>query len=396
MSLRQFRAFLHRRTGRAAATLAAAALSTAGLVGATASPASAVDLRWLDVSSGFLHSCAIRVDHTMWCWGAGAAGQLGIGRIPSGEDSDKPSRQLVAGGLSWASVVAGDVSTCGLTTGGDLYCWGSNVSGQLGLGDRTTRYVPTRVDTGPWLSLSVGRTMSCGVSGGRRLYCWGDNRRGQLGTGDTEEHLVPTRVTTRTDWQSVTVNGLIHACALTTGGKRYCWGSNDVGQLGLGGTGDRKVPTSLIGEMTWTSVSAGSRYTCGIGTDRRSYCWGSNLRGQLGVGDTADRLSVTRTTSSNPWAQITAGSVSTCGLYPDGMRFCWGYNADSQLGVGDTTQRTRPTRLLGEAPWSQLAAGSSHACGIQADGILSCWGSGSSGQLGVGDRSNRSRPAPIV
>src|SRR5690606_8913069 len=103
-------------------------------------------------------------------------------------------------------------------------------------------------------------------------WCWGDNFRGQLGLGDTTDRSLPTQVGTDSDWIMVTA-GSGHTCAVKTFRKiRYCWGDNYAGRLGLGTNGATDLehrmylsPTSA-GDSGWESLSAGSDATCGIRT----------------------------------------------------------------------------------------------------------------------------------
>src|SRR5262249_54066643 len=126
---------------------------------------------WSQVSARGNHACAIQTDGSLWCWGYGGNGQLGV-RPTMGKG---PLPGPVAGGGSWSAVAAGDVHTCGIEAGA-LRCWGQNDSGQLGIGtDLSTRPAPTSVgqDT-DWTAISAGAAHSCGLRG-NDLYCWGYN-----------------------------------------------------------------------------------------------------------------------------------------------------------------------------------------------------------------------------
>lgn len=144
---------------------------------------------WSTVAAGQTHACAIQSGQ-LWCWGAGTDGRLGLG---STAPSSSPVR--VGTASDWASVAAGAVHTCGIRAGA-LYCWGQNLDGELGLGapsaDRTT---PVRVGTdGDWESVHAGAQFTCGLRAGSQLYCWGLNTSGQLGVGDATMRASPTRV----------------------------------------------------------------------------------------------------------------------------------------------------------------------------------------------------------
>jgi alpha-tubulin suppressor-like RCC1 family protein len=96
------------------------------------------------VSAGNGHTCGVTTGGVAYCWGSNAFGKLG-----DGADSRSTTPVAVAGGLSFASVSAGGNHTCGVTTGGDAYCWGWNNTGQLGNGTTTNSSVPVGVSGQP-------------------------------------------------------------------------------------------------------------------------------------------------------------------------------------------------------------------------------------------------------
>jgi len=96
---------------------------------------------------------------------------------------------------AWQAVSMGSSHTCGLYTDGTRFCWGSNFSGQLGLGDTTTRLRPIRIlSEGAWSAISTSSNQSCGIRTSGALYCWGQNNHGQVGNGTTTDRLRPTLV----------------------------------------------------------------------------------------------------------------------------------------------------------------------------------------------------------
>ena len=110
--------------------------------------------RWAHIGLGADHTCATRANGTLWCWGLNGSGQLGIGNH-TGQDRPRQVTTPAAGG--WASVTAGDYFTCATRTGGTLWCWGDNGTGQLGIGNFTNQDLPRQVTTpvpGGWASVS--------------------------------------------------------------------------------------------------------------------------------------------------------------------------------------------------------------------------------------------------
>jgi alpha-tubulin suppressor-like RCC1 family protein len=154
-----------------------------------------VDWKSLDVGQDA--SCAIRSDGSLWCWGDNQFGQLGS--APSSMAVVGPAQ--VGASADWAQISLDTFSACALKIDHSLWCWGRNVEGQLGLGDTRDRYAPTQVGSlTAWTSMSVGRFHACAGQADGRAWCMGENSSGQLGLGDTVRRSAPT-------WVSIGVGG---------------------------------------------------------------------------------------------------------------------------------------------------------------------------------------------
>ena len=168
-----------------------------------------------------------------------------------------------------------------------------------------------------WTGVAAGHTHTCGIRPDDQLLCWGGNARGQLGVGDTTRRMSPAVVGTQGDWLMVTTGDFAsHTCALKNDGRRYCWGANNRGQLGIDNRTDRLTPGRLAGETGWLSIVVGGYHTCGIQVGNVLSCWGENSSGQLGLGDednrqvpTAVLSSAYRTTSATSWSEDPTASV---------------------------------------------------------------------------------------
>ena len=356
------------------------------------------------LAAGGSFTCGQTTTGAVQCWGNNAYGQLGDGT--SGTNQAVPAPLAFPEVVTTTQIAAGSTHACALATSGNMYCWGSNASGQIGDGTSGTdgnRLAPVRVASADGLRFSAvaaGTSHSCALATDGRAHCWGSNVSGQLGTAVAGDGLAsPTAVEMPEGVAFTSIHaGGSTTCARTTSGELWCWGLNANGQIGDGTTTDRPRPTRVVmaGGSPVRSVSLGQGFACAITTGNATYCWGSNTDGQLGDGREAIRA--VPAAIDNPgtvaFASLALGADHTCGIDRAGGARCWGGNTSGQLGDGTRTPRSVPV----EVPVSQgtlfskLAAGSSHTCAVSSTGRAWCWGSNSSGQLGDGTTATRSTP----
>ncbi len=286
-----------------------------------------------------------------------------------------------------SEVAAGGRHTCQLRSNGTLWCWGANFYGQLGAGDHVSGPTPRQVGTATtWQQVSTGGMHTCAVRETGTLWCWGLNYRGQLGTGSRRDKATPARVGTASDWVTVS-SGWVHTCATKVDGTAWCWGNNDFGQLGAGNQKDSYVPVRVTRGLTWSEVTAGGWHSCGVTTSGAAHCWGRNLKGQLGDGTTTLRVNPARVGAGSDWLTLQPAWTHTCGLTVGGSLSCWGGNEGGQLG-GAPRGTTTPRPLPGDRLWSAVQTGVNFSCALDTDRHLWCWGTGRFGQLGSTERTN--------
>ena len=273
----------------------------------------------VDVTAGYGHSCALKADGTIFCWGDGGNGRLGQGNT---YDYNYPVQ--VAGITTATDVSAGYIHTCAVLADTTARCWGSNRSGQLGDNSQSSRTNPvvvkqlTALGVGSPVTLtgvdriSGGYGHSCALMLDKTVKCWGENQFSELGgisnlftdpKNNLTFSLIAQEVPGITNAVSLSTSYL-HTCAVLETKKVVCWGHNSQGDTGSGAPatpGDPPpptiaTPTVVAGLPNSVDVSTGNSYTCALlaptGSDASGAinCWGFGGNGQLGNGGTARSL----------------------------------------------------------------------------------------------------------
>ncbi len=385
------------------------------------------------VSVGEEHSCGI-ANGKLFCWGGNDKGQLGMGNTSEVDQpravSSSSSSPLLSKNVT--KVSAGKNHTCAIANG-DLYCWGDNTNGQLGIGttggfETIPKPVTSFGITGTGVRItdvSAGDTSTCAIANAT-AYCWGNNSYGQLGTGDYTNYNAPKKTSNPLIGKSITAitMGVTHACAIANA-DLYCWGDNGNGKLGTGNYTSYNAP-QLINTGTANSprgpnnvlpsvsaVSAGSDFTCAI-INATVSCWGNNANGRTGQNTTAATDTLTPTALKGAAGgyyatSISAGSSHACALLnggsskTNGNMYCWGDGGDGRLGYNATTARSSASVAIISGDMNEsgeirsataISAGAKTSCAI-ANAVILCWGDGSSGQLGTGSPPTANSLTPL-
>ena len=249
---------------------------------------------FVSVSAGVYHTCGVRSDGSVACWGDNEDGQS---TPPAG---------------SFVSVSAGWYHTCGVRSTGSVACWGSN------------EYGGATPPAGSFLSVSAGWDHTCGVRSSGSVACWGSDEYGGA---------------TPPAGSFVSVNaGVNHTCGVKSNGFVACWGNNDYGSQATPPAG------------SFLSVSAGDSHTCGVRSNDSVACWGRDEYGQstppagsfvsvsAGVAHTCGVRSNDSvacwgnndygeaTPPAGSFVSVSAGWYHTCGLRSNVSVACWGDN----------------------------------------------------------------------
>ncbi|MFH1808456.1 MAG: hypothetical protein ABIJ09_06920 [Pseudomonadota bacterium] len=409
------------------------------------------------VFAGDDHTCAIRTDGSLWCWGDNYWGQLGDG---TGVNRESPVEVCLTGSqdssdcvplAGVAEVVSDDYATCARLDDTSVWCWGSASYGRLGIGTMSSWYPnPEPVcESGTGGScvpltgavrLGAGWARACARLDDGRLVCWGDSTDGRLGAGNTTDVSNPIDVclTGETGVDCVPQTDVVgldmsttHSCLINADHELLCWGTYSTGNLGtfIANTVPLALPVCAQGAsvtcepMTGAlEVFAGSEHACAI-VDvlgaRQAWCWGDGYYGELGYGDSYDSAWPQPVCLSGLWdgtvcsgsvlegvEQIALGDDHSCARLTSGDVMCWGYgsllgdqwgsNSDNPVAVclGDSSEVSTCEPLTGTL---DLVAGSDHSCALLADRTVRCWGSNYPYTTGDGlaDTSTRDGAVPV-
>jgi alpha-tubulin suppressor-like RCC1 family protein len=383
-----------------------------------------------DIGVGNGTSCTTLVGGRVVCWGQNAYGALGDGSTGSaGPHTSSCSGSYpcatvptqVTGLTDATSVASGGVSGCALRSTGTIVCWGDTTLGELGNG--TTSGSASCFENGSdscdvapvavqgisnASQVSVGRISACAVLKDGTIWCWGDNTVGELGDGAIGGISdVPVEVVGIADATSVSVADE-YACATLSTGEVNCWGWDDGGQLGDGGTeSESGSPVTVAGISNAQSVSAGEGDSaCAVLVGGAIDCWGQNQLGELGIdsltpGYTDTPLQVSGSLNAT---QVAAGDIFACALTVQSTADCWGRDDVGQLGLGTLKSSSpdcgvscslAPSAVVKLKGATAISA-NDPACALLATGSVDCWGDGELGGLGDGKTVNSDVPVAVL
>ena len=370
-----------------------------GLLGEhTKTPEKVGNDKWLTISAGSTHTCGIKEDKTLWCWGLNEDFQCGAEKTYRNKLNEV---KINGESKKWDFISSGIQYSCAISEDKFLWCWGNNVYGQIGNFEKTTvsgfikRSLPVKITNNKWVYVASESYVTCAIKNDDTLWCWGLKSCGQIGEevnteccwGDkscneyydirvsedyqSSELIIFPKQILQDKWKSVSL--VMHTCGIKEDNTLWCWGDNTYGQLGNGTLAHSSYPIK-VGEDTYKSVSigAGYPYTCAIKSDDTLWCWGDNSNGELGDGTTEGK-SVPVKISNDKWNLVSANNKFACGIKEDNSLWCWGNNELSRLGDGTKNRRLKPVKI-GKGRWKSVSTGSFHSCGIKDNNSLWCWG----------------------
>jgi alpha-tubulin suppressor-like RCC1 family protein len=465
------------------------------------------DVNFIDVAGGRNHSLGLKYDGSLWAWGDNQYGQLG-----DGTNISKSSPVAVQGNRRFVEISSSADHSMAIDVNGMLYGWGRNDYSQLGYAPPSGASVEELGEAGALIEISQELNYPFIFGGANQagqilerstgqLWTWGNNTFGQLGLGISGNQSSPMSVVGGHNFYSMSEGNNWRMLAIDTNGDAWIWGYCANHRCGTGNTTNRSTPTAVLAlpggvkalrpgtdllcsncnKLGLTSIANEEGFV--IGENGTLYGWGLNNNGNLGIGSTASRTSPvalpawgkvghvsadydntftigwsdnllgreelpdwgyrirgfqtrgylraagqgdkigdwTTTNKSTPtlvcapyekspctwgwnvtWVDQGEQHVCAADIGKSGGRiFCWGYNQYGQLGDTSTTYTSNPVAVSGptndEGDWKDFSCGRYHTCALRAsDGTAWCWGRGNVGQLGYGGVGNSLSPRSVL
>lgn len=312
------------------------------------------------IAAGYQHSLAVTSSGQVYAWGDNGGAQLGDGTTVSRVEPQKvtiPSSVPLS--VTPVTVAAGSMFSLVLLSDGSYLAFGTNDEGQLGDGSEAFQQkspVLVKPTTAvKFLAAGSAHVLAIGQDGS--LWSWGSNRSGQLGLGDKTTRKTPTQVGGLSN-VSLIAAGQAHSLVALANGALFAAGRNFNGQLGLGDTIDRSVLTQVSTLGGAVSLDCGFQHSSVVDDQGLLYTFGANWEGQLGIGSSAACdpnqpssfncvLTPTEVVGLESISDSSAGYLFTAALREDGVVFTWGSNNEGQLGDGTTVSRSTPKAIIG-------------------------------------------------
>ena len=355
---------------------------------------------WSKISTGPYATSAIKTDGTIWSWGNDASGSLGQNTL----SVNKSSPVQIGALTTWSQSECGTEYTLAIKTDGTLWSWGKGIQGQLGInlgGIGTSRSSPVQIgatplaETNNWSLAANGNYHTIAIKTDGTMWSWGKNEYGQIGDNAVINRSSPVQVGALTTWSKID-GGDLYSMALKTDGTMWTWGYNANGELGQNNVINRSSPVQLGAEITWSKIAANSGFSMAIKTDSTMWSWGNNEFGQIGDNTVIKRSSPVQVGALTTWSQIAGGRYHSIAIKTDGTMWTWGYNNFGQLGSNTTyNNKSSPVQVGGLTTWSKIASSAYNSLAIKTDGTIWTWGYNINGQLGDNTILYRSSPVQV-
>ncbi|XP_011636945.1 probable E3 ubiquitin-protein ligase HERC4 isoform X1 [Pogonomyrmex barbatus] len=327
------------------------------------------------IACGQNYTVIITNDGQVYSCGNNDYGQLGY-------ETARKKLQLIPGldAFVFRKIACGNHHTLAVNEWGQLFSWGCNINGQLGLNIiETTERIPRMVKA---LATKVVVQIACGVehsialTNDGELYAWGSNKEGQLGLGSyTVTEIKPKRITSLAAVPLAFIAcGGYHTIVISKSGAVFAWGRNNFGQLGLNDTEQKNLPCQLrtLRNARVCYAACGEDFSVFLTMDGGVFTCGAGMYGQLGHGNNTNEILPRQVMElmGSTVTQISCGKRHTLALVPSrGRVYAWGLGGAGQLGNRASQSATTPQIVLG--PWSS-PSGSSMTLDLHYSPLIDC------------------------
>ena len=244
------------------------------------------------------------------------------------------------------------------------------------------------------VQLSAGQKFGLTLRSDGSVWAWGTNQVGEVGLGTNTLVLWPTRIASVTNAVSISA-GSLHSLAAQGNGTVWAWGLNSDGRLGNGNFNTASNPVAVTRITNAVMVSAGGSHSLALLANGSIMACGANNGGQLGTGNTISTNQPVAAGNFTNAIAVSAGTNFSLALCQDGSVWAWGTNNMGQLGLGSTTTQLTPVKITTLSNIVEIAAGASHSLALDRNGVVYAWGRNTEGQIGNGTTINATAPVVV-
>ena len=315
-------------------------------------------------------SLATKTDGTLWAWGSNSSGQLGFNDTVA-----RSSPVQVGADTNWSGEIISSRSfAAAIKTNGTLWLWGAGSYGNLGLNNTAARSSPTQVGTGTdWSKIGLSMSATAAIKTNGTLWTWGSGTAGQLGNSNSAGVSSPVQIGSNTNWNLISGNGPLGSyrfSAIKTDGTLWVWGDFNDGALGVNDTNNRNSPTQVGVATTWSKIFTGN-HTMAIKTDGTLWAWGRNSNGQLGFNDRVNRSSPVQVGAATNWSLCSISNYNTMAIKTDGTLWAWGGSSPSgesaHLGLNSIIDRSSPVQVGTATNWLRVTLGNQFTLAVTSN-----------------------------
>lgn len=345
----------------------------------------------IEVTAGDGYSLAMDKNGEVYSWGRNSWGMLGDG---STLNTNVPNKINSLSGLNIVKVSTSGYHCLALTGNGDVYSWGTNGNGQLGLGDREYKLVPTIVQNLPSsIDIAAAGFSSYAVDMTGSVWSWGNNNSCKLGFTYSGDILSPNKTVIK-DIESIST-GYDHCLAIGEDGNIYSWGDNGFGQLGVTGITTYTPQKQDIGLSNVKNSFSKCHHSVAVTSDGKTYAWGRNDYGQLGIGTISDKVFEPTLVIENSFETVAMDIYSTYAVSSDGNLYKWGYMPNTDMSKYINGGSCVPLDIPTETRFVQVEAKRNSVVALDVNGDVYTWGDGAYDDLGHGNKDNVYYPKKV-